>query len=274
MTTTDTTPTTPNAGPHETAGPPLRGDTRSIPSHAELARTLVGEGGVATLSTLTDSGHPYSSIAPYSVLADGSALVCVSSLAEHTQNLRRDPRASMLVGEQTPDEIDPLSLARVTLVGAFVQYTPTPSDIEAHLAVHPFARHYVGFDDFSWWRFETLNLRYVGGFGFMGWASADEYAAATADPIIRDARPMIEHLNADHADACAQIVRHLAGIEATSSATVTAVDRYGITFDVFGGPDGAQIAIGRVAFPEPLNAPDEVRAASVDLVRRARELAA
>jgi heme oxygenase (biliverdin-IX-beta and delta-forming) len=273
MTTSTPTSDKPDTGPHETAGPPLRGDTRSIPSHAELARTLVGNGGIATLSTLTDSGHPYSSIAPYSVLADGAALVCVSSLAEHTQNLRRDPRASMLVGEATPDEIDPLSLARVTLIGAFVPYAPTSTEIEAHLVVHPFARHYVGFDDFSWWRFDTLNLRYVGGFGFMGWASADEYASATVDPIIDHARPMIEHLNADHADACTQIVQHLAGIEAASSATVTAVDRYGMTFDVFGGPDSTQIAIGRVAFPEPLTSPDEVRAASVELVRRAREQA-
>lgn len=263
--------TTATKSPHETAGPPLLGDVRSLPSHAELARTLVGAGGVATLSTLTDSGHPYSSIAPYSVLPDGSALVCVSDLAEHTQNLRRDPRASMLVSEQVPQEIDPLSLARVTLIGAFVPYLATPREIDWHLEVHPFARDYVGFDDFSWWKFETLSLRFVGGFGFMGWASAEEFAGASVDPIIPVAASMIEHLNADHADSCAEIARHLVGVDATSSAVVTGLDRYGMTFDVYGEPDDTQLAIGRVAFAESLSSSGQVRAASVELVRRARQ---
>ncbi len=75
----------PAPSPHETSGPPVAGDVESFPSHAELARTLVADGGVATLSTLTPSGHPYASIAPISVRADGAALICVSDLAEHTR---------------------------------------------------------------------------------------------------------------------------------------------------------------------------------------------
>lgn len=261
------------SSPHETSGPPLAGDTNSFPSHAELARTLIGIGGVATLSTLTESGHPYTSIAPHSVRADGSPLICVSDLAEHTQNLRRDPRASLLADESSAADVDPLSLARVTLVGAFVPHEPDSDEVDTHLAVHPFARHYIHFDDFSWWRFEPINLRYVGGFGFMGWATAQEYATATVDPVIPHARPMIEHLNADHADACVSIVRHLAGIGAAASANVTGVDRYGMTLDAFDEPYGAPIAIARVAFPEPLTSPDQVRAASVGLVRRAETVA-
>ncbi len=268
--------TTPDAAatPHETAGPPVAGDINSFPSHAELARTLVGAGGVATLSTLTESGHPYASIAPFSTLANGSALICVSDLAEHTHNLRRDPRSSLLVDAGSSDGVDPLSLARVTIVGAFIPISPDASQVDAHLEVHPFARHYIGFEDFSWWRFDMLNLRYVGGFGFMGWATADEYATATADPVIPFAAPMIEHLNDDHADACVEIARHLADVRAADRATVVGVDRYGITLDVFGGVDDGQLAVARIAFAEPLRSPDGVRAASVDLVRHAREVAA
>ncbi len=166
--------------------------------------------------------------------------------------------------------MDPLSLARVTLLGSFVPHDITPDERAGHLAVHPFARHYVDFDDFSWWRFETLNLRYVGGFGVMGWSTADEYRDAEADPVIPFAGPMIEHLDADHADACTSIVQRLGGVAEATAVCTAAIDRYGMTFDAFAGPGGALLAISRVAFPEPLTAPDQVRAASVDLVHRAR----
>lgn len=123
----------------------------------------------------------------------------MSSLAEHTQNLRRDPRSSVLVEAPSDPDVDPLSLARVTVLGAFMPTEPSDSEIEAHLELHPFARHYVGFADFSWWRLDVLNLRYVGGFGAMGWATSSAYAKAIADPVLPHAVPMIEHLDADHA---------------------------------------------------------------------------
>lgn len=274
MTATDTDLDTPpdSGNAHETAGPPIVGDVGSFPSHAELARTLIEPGGTATLSTLMRSGHPYASTAPYSAYTGGAPLVCVSSLAEHTQNLRGDPRASVLVEASVPAGVDPLSVARVTIIGSFVPTDPSEDEITAHLELHPFARHYVHFADFSWWRLEIANLRYVGGFGVMGWSTGSEHSTAAPDPVIAHAAPMIEHLNADHADSCTSIVRHLAGVPDATSAPVSSIDRYGMTFDAH-GEGGAYLATARVAFPEPLRSADEVRAASVELVRRARAAA-
>ena len=267
MTTTSATPGKP-IDPHENAGPPIFGDLATFPSYAELSRTLVEPGGIATLSTLTETGHPYTSIAPYSAPATGAPLICVSSLAEHTRNLQGDPRASMLIEAPSVPGIDPLSLERVTAIGSFMPADPTDQEIEAHLDLHPFARHYVGFPDFSWWLLGVANLRYVGGFGVMGWAAGRDYANAGPDPVLPHARPMIEHLNADHAEACVRIVRKLAGVPDAVRAPVSSIDRYGMTFDAYGS-DGDHLATARVAFPEPLGDPDSVRAASVDLARRA-----
>ncbi|WP_040491964.1 HugZ family pyridoxamine 5'-phosphate oxidase [Ilumatobacter nonamiensis] len=268
---TDTSPATDTdaaVDPHDTAGPPLVGDTNSFPSYAELSRTLVEPGGLLTLSTLTWSGHPYASIAPYSTLDSGAPLICVSSLAEHTQNLRRDPRSSVLVEAPADPGVDPLSLARVTILGSFIPYEPTGEEVDAHLELHPYARHYVGFPDFSWWRFDAANLRYVGGFGVMGWGTGEEYLESSADPVLPHAGPMIEHLNADHSDACLSIVRNLGGVTTAVDATVSAVDRYGMTLDARDA-ERSYLATVRVAFAEPLTRPDQVRAASIELVRRA-----
>ncbi|MEL6894003.1 MAG: DUF2470 domain-containing protein [Actinomycetota bacterium] len=262
-----------SADAHETSGPPVLGDIGSFPSHAELARTLIEPGGMATLATLATSGHPYASIAPYSALVDGAPLICVSSLAEHTQYLRSDPRASVLVEATPAPGVDPLSEARVTMIGSFVPVDPTAEEIDRHLELHPFARNYVHFADFSWWRLEIANLRYVGGFGVMGWSTAEEYSTATADPIIPHATPMIDHLDADHGDACLDIVRHLAHVADAQSVSVSAIDRYGITFDARTTGD-AETTVARVAFADVLERPDDVRAASVELVHRARHAAA
>lgn len=258
---------------HLAAGPRLVGDVSTLPSHGELARTLLEPGAMAALATLTASGHPYTSLVPTSTRPGGEPLICISALAEHTQNLRRDRRASLLIGQDVPEGADPLAHPRVTLVGTFEPCEPADADIEHHLAVHAHADEYIGFADFSWWRFDTVNVRYVGGFGFMGWASADDLRDATADPVIPHATPMIEHLNDDHTDACLEIVRRLGGVPDAVTAVVTAVDRYGLTFDVHDAA-GAVVALSRVGFGDALTAPGEVRAASVDLVRRARELAA
>ena len=71
--------------------PPIAGDAASFPSDAELARTLAASAGRATLSTLTADGYPFGSIVSIVVNDDGEPLMCISSLAEHTINARRDP---------------------------------------------------------------------------------------------------------------------------------------------------------------------------------------
>lgn len=253
---------------HRTLGGAIAGASDSFPSHAELARTLLDEQRQSVVATLTQTGHPFASRAPFTPLSDGSPIVCISDLAEHTMNIRRDPRASVLVSEAVDDAEDPLARPRVTLVGSFLPFGPTPEQIQTHLQRHPSAAGYVGLDDFSWWRLDVLTARYVGGYGLMGWASGDELRSSSPDPVLPASQPMIDHLNDDHADACRDIVRALAGLDDASSARVTALDRYGITF-LSRRPDGVTVA--RVAFDAVLAGPGDVRAATVRLANRARE---
>lgn len=292
-TTTDTTDTSDAANGlaevdtsvHLAAGPRVVGAVTSFPAHAELARTLVDPGAVATLATLTPTGHPYTSVTPVSTVPGGSPTFCISALAEHTQNLGRDRRASLLVRSPVPAGGDPLACPRVTLIGSAEPHEPGDDEVEHHLSVHPHAAEYVGMPDFSWWHLVVRDVRYVGGFGVMGWAGAAEFAAAPSDPVIPASTPMIDHLNDDHADACVDIVRSLAGVDRAVSATVTGLDRYGITFDVVEAvhpdqrtdragltarSDAAATVVARVAFAEPLCSPSDVRSATVALVGRAR----
>ena len=253
------------------ASAPIAGDQGSFPDDAELARTLVHGGGRATLSTLTPKNYPYGSAVSFSVDPEGNPVLLVSEMAEHTVNARHDPRASLLVAAETPDGQDPLSTARLTLVG-MLQHLDEPGALrDGYLDAHPHAAYYADFTDFGFWRLGVEELRFVGGFGHMSWVTAERYAAAQPDPIATVAAGVVAHMNDDHAEANLMYVRHLAGLADATEASMVGIDRHGVTLQA-ATPSGPRQA--RLAFPEPLSHPDDARPAVIELLQRARAAAA
>lgn len=249
------------------AAPPIAGNPSSFPGDAELARTLVAGGGRATLSTLTPKGYPYGSAVSYAVDDDGNPVLLVSEMAEHTVNARHDPKASLLVAAETPDGQDPLSTARLTLVGR-MELLEDPGPLrDAYLEAHPHAAYYADFTDFGFWRLGVEELRYVGGFGHMSWVRAERYAAAEPDPVATVAAGVVAHMNDDHADANLLYVQRLAGLADATEATMVGIDRHGVTLQA-STPSGPRQA--RLAFPEPLAGPDDARPAVIALLEQAR----
>ena len=86
------------------------GNRRHIPTptHAERARTLVARISTGTLCTLAlePAGYPYGSFVTVA-FENGNPVFLTSRLAEHTKNLERNSRASLLVAEG--GSIDPLA---------------------------------------------------------------------------------------------------------------------------------------------------------------------
>ena len=237
------------------------------PSAAEEARTIAAATNAGTLASLTKNGDPWASFVTYGLL-DGAPVLCVSHLAEHGRNLAADPRASLAVVAPGA-ESDPLASPRITLAG--VVEHPVGAELaaarDAHVAAVPAAKYYIDYSDFALWVLRVHRVRWVGGYGRMDSASADDYAAAASDPLAPIAASAIEHLNADHAEALTEMGRALGGFPDTESAVCTGVDRYGLDLKV-STPRGS--AYTRVGFGGALASADELRAATVELVRRAR----
>ena len=248
------------------AGPPIAGDPSSFPSDAELSRTLVAAAKIASLSTLTADGFPYGSVVSYAADNSGAPVVLISEMAEHTVNARGDNRASMLIVDGVGDG-DPLGRARLTLVG-HLEVLDEPGGLrDRYLETHPYAAYYADFTDFAFWRLDVVQCRYVGGFGHMSWVSADGYRSSGADPLWEAAAGIIEHMNDDHADANLMYARMQAGLDDASEATMTGIDRYGLTLRVT-TPAGPRLA--RVPFAEPLTEADQAQGAVIELLRQAR----
>ena len=239
------------------------------PSFAERARTLMYLGRVGTLSTHSrkTQGFPFGSVAPYGLDESGSPTFLISTMAMHTQNLVADGRASLLVTQPGWTE-DPLAGSRVTLVGTV---TLLPSDHVAavraeYLARHENARHWVDFDDFSFYRMEVVDLYYVAGFGAMGWVDAPAYRAAAPDPLADSTAGILTHMNADHRDALKLCCRVFAGVD-VDDATMTAVDRLGFRVRA---QSGDRLQGLRINFPREVRSPEAARLVLVEMVRQAR----
>jgi putative heme iron utilization protein len=268
-----TTPRMPNehgrpgdGGPPGPAAPAVR-----APTHAERCRTLAIHAKSATLATIArdPAGFPYASLVTIAFDRAGRPLLLLSELAEHTGNLHARPEASVLVSEPLGTHTEPLALGRVTILGPCVK---VPDDERASVREifvreQPTSARYVEFRDFAFYRLEPAALRYVGGFGRMSWVAIDEYRIAEPDPLAASAAGILQHMNDDHADAVLAYARALATIAEATTATMTAVDRYG--FEIAAAtPSGPRA--GRIAFDAPVATPEEVRRAMVDLVKRAR----
>ncbi len=235
---------------------------------AEEARTILAGGSVGTLATVTDGGDPWASVVTYGLL-EGAPVLCVSRLALHGRNLATDPRASIAVCAPIPEGADPSDSGRVTVAGAAEQ--PVGEELEAardaYRAAVSSAEVFDDFGDFTFRLLRIRRIRWVGGFGRMASVDIDRYRAAEPDPVAAQADYATRHLNEDHSDPLLEMARALAGHTDASSARCLRADRYGLDLAVetARGPTFA-----RVAFTEPVVAPDGLRAATIDLAKRAR----
>jgi putative heme iron utilization protein len=146
------------------------------------------------------------SLVTYATDIDGSPLFLLSTLADHTQALLNDPRCSLMI-EQASHLDTPQTGERVSLCGIMEILPDAATDASARkrfLAQNPAARRYADFADFALWRLKVERAHYVGGFARATWISDGILADPTLACDLAAIEPnVIEHMNADHADALA-----------------------------------------------------------------------
>ena len=132
-------------------------------------RALMRGQSTAALGTLMD-GAPYVSLVLVAFDADGSPLLLISRLAQHTKNLLADPRVSLLF-DGTGGLDDPLAGPRLTVLGA-AGPCPDPAALKRYIERHRSAEAYAGFSDFKLYKVTVVRGHYVAGFGQIRWVEA------------------------------------------------------------------------------------------------------
>ena len=128
------------------------------------ARRLIRGAAAATLATAA-AGQPFASLVTPATAPDLAPLLLLSSLSEHTRQLREEPRCALLF-TGSPESANPQTAPRVTLTG-MAELVPDAevAALKARwLAHHPYAALYADFGDFALWRILPGGALLVGGF--------------------------------------------------------------------------------------------------------------
>lgn len=249
---------------------PLYDPEIPTPTHAEYARSLVVGKHSGTICTLSQSlsGYPHGSLVTLA-WDEGRPTFLISELAEHTKNLRADPRCSLMIAES--DGTNPLALGRLTALGK-ASVVSEGDALEkakaAYLAVHPDAQYYCDYSDFNFWQIQIEKVRYIGGFGRMSWFEGKDWMQATPDPLIDSVSGIVEHMNEDHHDAMLAYCHAFTRATQAKEVKMTGVDRYGFEMSVNTQEGWRPL---RLAFKEPCQDATQVRQALVAMVKEARE---
>ena len=225
---------------------------------ALIARRLLNHLNVGVMSThsIDVEGYPFGSIAPYALNYESEPIILISDIAQHTRNIKKNPKVSLTVFDQAAD--DPQSGSRLTWIGD--AQSIDPSDIEArdrYLRYFPSAATYFEAHDFSFYSIRLRRARFIGGFGQIYWIDAG--AMLVTNPFRETERSIVDHMNQDHHKALLHYAEVL-GSTGVDSVAMTGIDSEG--FDML--VDRRKL---RMDFESPIFTPEAARAALVRLAR-------
>lgn len=234
---------------------------------ADTARRLIRHirSGVLATTLPAEGSHPatpFASLVTVAAAPDLAPLLWLSALAQHSRNLARNPRCSLLLAGP-PATLNPQTAPRVTLIGTAARCEDSALLARWH-ALNPYAAGYAALTDFSLWRLSIEAVHAVSGFAAAARLEpallvpdlAAVSALAAAEPAI------LAHCNTDHGPAMDAIATAAGGSK--SGWRMAALDTDG--FDLACGEE-----LLRIDFSMPVRDPAEVRAELVRLARSARE---
>ncbi len=192
---------------------------------AKNARELLLKEYRGVLSTHSQAvpGFPFGSAVPYCLDGDGLPLLLISRIAQHTRNLLADARCSLLVGERAAEDVQ--AAGRLTLLAQArrLDEAEVAQAAQRYYRCFPESQDYHLVHDFDFWCLQPVRWRFIGGFGAIHWLDQ----VALANPFDGDSEAdMLEHMNADHAQAIAHYVA-LAGLPAKEAAQMVGIDAEG-----------------------------------------------
>lgn len=135
---------------------------------AEVKNFLISQHlGVLSTHSLSVDGYPFGSLTPFVVDELNRPIILISSLAEHTKNIKANSKVSLTIIENT-DKANKQALARLSIM-ADARPISGPDVSKTYLKHFPEARNYFDTHDFSFYALEPVRLRYIAGFGKIYW---------------------------------------------------------------------------------------------------------
>lgn len=207
--------------------------------------------------------YPFGSVAPFVCNHGAEPILLISTLAEHTHNILANPKVSLLVFSGAEDL---QANARLTLMGEAVACDKQDSALRArYLRYLPQAASYFDMHDFSFYRIQISQARYIAGFGRMGWFTGNALdQGLDAHVLAEQESDIVSHMNADHQHNLLQYCQHVHGVHA-DRAEMIGIDSEG--FDVRYHQGEHTEGVLRFQFDQPVTDAQSARVALVALAK-------
>lgn len=228
------------------------------------ARALYNAKDFGVLSTLSAKlgGFPFGSVVPYCLDGEGMPVILISTIAQHTKNIKEDSRCSITI---LKDSNDVQSNGRLGIIGHAEPLPEEQKDAEERYYRHfPNSRGYHGTHNFSFYRIKPVSIRYIGGFGAIHWFEPADFLISNPFQSKGEDR-VVDHMNEDHMKDLHLYCTHYKQMDIGTVDKVRMVGIDALGFDVFVNNQKV-----RFNFDSPISNAGEARAAMVALSKGAR----
>jgi len=164
------------------------------------AMSLLRSSNSALLSTISVSkkDYPFGSYVSYISGRDRSIYLYLSDIAEHTKNLKNNPKSCITITREKTSG-DKQESERLSLIGNLHQVDDEKIDFckERYYTFFKNSEKYAEFHSFNFYQFAINDIRWIGGFGKIGWLNKKNW---TTQNIKWSSKEMniIKHMNSDH----------------------------------------------------------------------------
>lgn len=216
---------------------------------------------VLATQSLAQPGWPQLSAVPFALAPEGWLVGLFSRIAPHHPNLLADGRCALLVAQDNAGDI--LTGERLELTGT-ARLLRDESEVapacETYLRWYPRAESWYRQLDFEFFRIDVHASRYNGGFGKAAPMTGELLQLVSPLDRVATSR-VLDHMNDDHADACAHYWQTAFGEAPSGTVAMAAIDRLGM-----------QLRCGQrlrwIAFPEAVNSAADARRVLVAMAQQ------
>lgn len=118
------------------------------------------------------AGYPFGSVVPYCLDHSGQPVILISGLAQHTKNIKANPKVSLTIAKGAEDV---QSEARLTYIADAEDLGRDNTEIaDRYFKRFPNMKELGSFGDFSFFRLNLVRGRYIAGFGKIYWIERDQ----------------------------------------------------------------------------------------------------
>ena len=181
--------------------------------YEKLAINLMRNCREGVLSTVSKKyeGYPFGSFVTFISGADRSIIFYASDIAQHTINLKNNSKACITLFNLS--EGDKQDSARLSLIGDVKIIDKDVEEISRQfIEFFPESSQYSNMHDFSFYKLNISQVRWIGGFGKIAWLSSTNW-----NPIrpkwLKKEHSMIEHMNEDHSNSIVSTLNAKLGIK-------------------------------------------------------------